>query len=334
MVHRAILIAAALAAGPAAADPVADFYKGKNIQFVIRTAPGGDYDQYTRLFARFLGRHLPGNPTFVPTNMPGGGGIVAANYMARVAPKDGTVIGIVSQGIALDQALGVSKQLQADLTTFNWIGNVVYSNQLLAVWHTSPVKSLEDAKKTEILIGTTGAGSASVQFPSFYNAVLGTRFKLVTGYVSGQDIDLAMERGEVHGRGTNTYAGYMASKPTWIPEKKLLPLVQAGTTKEAGLPDVPRIVDLKVKPEDQPLLAMMARSSDVGRPLATTPGVPAERVAALRAAFQKTVDDPEFKATAAKENMEIRPMTGEQLTEHINGLLNTPEAAAHCASRP
>src|ERR1700733_7877312 len=137
----------ALACMPASADPVADFYAGKQIRFIIRTTPGGDYDEYTRLLARYMGRHIPGNPSLIPVNMPGGGGITAANYMAQVAPRDGTVIGIVSQGLAADQALGMSAGLKADLREFNWIANVVFSNQLLVVWHTSPTKSLEDAKK-------------------------------------------------------------------------------------------------------------------------------------------------------------------------------------------
>jgi tripartite-type tricarboxylate transporter receptor subunit TctC len=313
-----------LGGGPALADPVADFYKGKQIRFVVRTTVGGDYDQYTRLLARFMGKYIPGNPTMIVVNMPGGGGITAANYMAQVAPRDGTVIGIVSQGLAVDQALGQSPQLKADLREFNWIANVVYSNQLLVVWHTSPTKTLEDAKKRETTIGTTGAGSASVQFPAFYNNVLGTRFKIVFGYPGGQHIDLAMERGEVEGRGTNPYSGWMASKPTWIPEKKIIPLIQAGIEKEPALPDVPLIVDQPVRAEDKPLLQFMANSSTVGRPLATTPGVPAERVAALRAAFAATIKDPEFIAAAKHEPLEIRPMTAERLTAVIAGILNAP----------
>jgi tripartite-type tricarboxylate transporter receptor subunit TctC len=310
---------------PAAADPVADFYKGKQIRFIVRTTPGGDYDQYSRLLARFMGKYIPSNPQFVVVNMPGGGGITAANYMAQVAPRDGTVIGIVSQGIPADQALGMSPQLKADLREFNWIANVVHSNSLLVVWHTSPTKTIEDAKRRVTTIGTTGAGSVSVQFPAFYNNVLGTKFKIVFGYPGGQHIDLAMERGEVEGRGANPYSGWMASKPTWIPQKLIIPLIQAGVEKEPALPDVPLIVDQPVKPEEKPLLHFMAQASAVGRPLATTPGVPAERVAALRAAFAATVKDPEFIATAAHENMEIRPMTGEKMQEIIVGLLNAPQ---------
>jgi tripartite-type tricarboxylate transporter receptor subunit TctC len=311
--------------GTATADPVADFYKGKQIRFIVRTTVGGDYDQYTRLLARFMGKHIPGHPSFVVVNMPGGGGITAANYMAQVAPHDGTVMGIVSQGLAVDQALHISPQLKADLRQFNWIANVVYSNQLLVVWHTSPTKTIEDAKKRETTIGTTGAGSASVQYPSFYNNVLGTKFKIVFGYPGGQTIDLAMERGEVEGRGTNPYSGWMASKPTWIPEKKIIPLIQAGLEKEPELPDVPLILDQKVKPEDKPLLEFMAHASTVGRPLATTPGVPAERVAALHKAFEDTVKDPEFIAAAKHEHMQIRPMSAQKLRGIIDALLNAPQ---------
>jgi tripartite-type tricarboxylate transporter receptor subunit TctC len=314
-----------VASTPALADPVADFYKGKQIRFVIRTTPGGDYDQYSRLLARFMGKYIPGNPSMIPVNMPGGGGITAANYMTQVAPRDGTVIGIVSQGLAADQALGMSPQLKADLREFHWIANVVYSNQLLVVWHTSPTKTIEDAKKRVTTIGTTGAGSASVQYPAFYNNVIGTKFKIVFGYPGGQHIDLAMERGEVEGRGTNPYSGWMASKPTWIPQKLIIPLIQAGLTKEPALPDVPLIIDQPVKAEDKPLLRFMAEASTVGRPLATTPGVPAERVAALRAAFAATLKDPEFIAAARQENLEINPMTGEELQQIIFGLLNAPQ---------
>jgi tripartite-type tricarboxylate transporter receptor subunit TctC len=292
---------------------------------VVRTTPATDYDQYSRLIARFMGKYIPGNPSMIVVNMPGGGGITAANYMAQVAPHDGTVIGIVSQGLAADQALGMSPQLKADLREFGWIANVIFSNQLLVVWHTSPTKTLDDAKKRVTTIGTTGAGSASVQYPAFYNNIIGTRFKIVFGYPGGQHIDLAMERGEVEGRGTNPYSSYMASHPDWLPKKLIVPLVQAGIEKEPALPDVPLIRDLDVKAQDKPLLEFMARASTVGRPLATTPGVPAERLAALRAAFAATVKDPEFIAAVAQERLEVRPQSGEAIQEIIGGLISAPQ---------
>jgi hypothetical protein len=163
-----------------------------------------------------------------------------------------------------------------------------------------------------------------VQYPSFYNSVLGTKFKIIFGYRSGAEIDLAMERGEVEGRGTNPYSSYMASHPTWIPEKKIIPLVQAGLEKEPELPHVPLILDLPVKAADKPLLEFMARSSTVGRPLATTPGVPAERVAALRKAFELMLKDPEFIAAAKKENLEVRPQSAGKIAQIIHGILDAP----------
>jgi len=314
----------ALAAAPVRADPVADFYGGKQIQFIVRTTPGGDYDELSRLLARYMGKYIPGHPGFIVSNMPGGGGIVAANYLAQIAPHDGTVIEIVSQGLAVDQALHLSAPLKADLRTFNWIANVVYSNQLLVTWHTSPTKTLADAKKRQTLIGTTGAGSASVQYPAFYNNVLGTRFKIVFGYPGGKEIDLAMERGEVEGRGTNPYAGYMVSEPSWIPDKTIIPLIQVGQEKEPALPDVPLLLDQAVKPGDKPLLEFMSRAAAVGRPLATSPGVPAERIAALRKAFEQTIRDPQVIAEAAAKHMTIRPMTGEQVANLIDGMISAP----------
>src|SRR3954467_12319746 len=312
-----------VASVPANAESVADFYKGKQIRVIVRTTPATDYDEYSRLIARFMGKYIPGHPSMIVVNMPGGGGITAANYFTQIAPHDGTVIGVVSQGLAVDQAMGMSPQLKADLREFNWIANVIHSNQLLVVWHTSPTKTIEDAKRRVTTIGTTGAGSASVQYPAFYNNVIGTKFKIVFGYPGGQHIDLAMERGEVEGRGTNPYSGWMASKPTWIPQKLIIPLVQAGVEKEPALPDVRRIPDLSEKPADKPLLEFMGRASTVGRPLATTPGVPAERVAALRNAFAATLKDPEFIAAAAREKLDVRPQTGETLQDVIGGLIAT-----------
>jgi hypothetical protein len=311
----------------ALADAVSDFYSGpgKVIRFIIRTPPGGGYDLLSRLLARHMGRHIPGNPTITPINMPGGGGIVAANYMAQLAPKDGTVLSIISQGLATDQALGLSPQLTSDLRSFNWIANVEYSNQLLAVWHTSPTKTLDDAKRRVTRIGSTGAGSASVQLPAFYNNVLGTKFQIVFGYPGGIDVDLAMERGEVEGRGTNPYSDYMAAKPDWIPKKLAVPLIQVGMEKEPALPDVPLLRDQAVRPEDKPLLEFMSRAVTVGRPLATTPGVPAERVEALRKAFHDTLRDPEFIADAKRTNAELRPMPGDQLAQLYRDLIGAPQ---------
>ncbi len=314
-----------LAAGSAAADPVADFYRGKQIQFIIRTPVGGDYDSYSRLVARHIGKHIPGRPSVVPINMPGGGGIIAANHVGLVAPKDGTVLTMVSQGLPVDQALGLNPSLRTDMRAFNWIGNVVNANQLIVTWHTSPTKSLADAKRRVTTIGSTGAGSISTQLPAFYNNVLGTKFKIIVGYPGGNEVDLAMERGEVEGRGTNTLTGYATSKPHYLTEKLIIPLLQVGMAKEPELPQVPLLLDQASKPEDKVLLEYMSRAITVGRPIGTSPGVPPERVAALRRAFDLTLKDPEFIAEAKAQNAEIRPMSGSELEAVIRSLIDTPK---------
>lgn len=314
------------AASAAQADSVEDFYRGKTIQFIIRSKAGaGGYDSYARLLGRHIGKHIPGNPRVLPVNMPGGGGIVAANYVYKVAPKDGTILTIVSQGLPTDQALGLNKSLTVDLREFNWIGNMSDSNQVLAVWHTSKTKSLKDALERETTIGTTGAGSISQQLPAIYNNVLGTKLKIVFGYPDGHDVDLAMERGEVEGRGTNPWASYVAVSPHFVKEKKIIPIIQVGLKKDEDLPDVPLLRELAKTPEDQSVLDFMSRAVAVGRPIATTPGVPKERVAALRRAFDATLKDPEFIQEAEKERADISPMSGEQLAELVQSLIEAPD---------
>lgn len=313
-----------ISAHPACADAVEDFYRGKQMQFVIRTAAGGDYDQYSRLLARNMSRHIPGKPVIVPINMPGGGGITAANFVGQAAPKDGSILTMVSQGLPIDQALGLNSSLRVDLRTFHWIGNVVNANQLLVVWHTSQTKTLEQAKVRTTTIGATGAGSVSAQLPAFYNNVLGTKFKIIMGYKAGQEVDLSMERGEVEGRGTNTYTGYMASKPHYLRDNLIVPLVQVGLAREPELPNVPLLLEQDVPPADRPLLEFMSKAITVGRPVATTPGVPQERVRALRNAFDLTIKDPIFIEEARRENAEVRPMTGAELAKVIDDLITAP----------
>ena len=329
---RATLLATAglLLLAPVAAeaqtDAVAEFYKGKQIQIIIRSGVGGGYDQYSRLLARHIGRHIPGNPTTLPVNMPGAGGITAANFVANRAPKDGTILSIVSQGLPVDQALGLNKSLQADMRAFNWVGNMSNSNQVTVVWHTSKTKSFEDAKKRETLIGATGAGSISVQMPAFYNAMLGTKFKIIFGYPDGRDIMLAMERGEVEARATNPWASYMAIDPDLFRDKKIIPIIQIGLAKEPDLPDVPLMRDLAKTPDEKLVLDYMSKAVAVGRPIATTPGAPKERVDALRRAFDATLKDPAFIKDAQQMRAEIAPMTGAELAQLVTDLIEAPQS--------
>jgi tripartite-type tricarboxylate transporter receptor subunit TctC len=311
---------------PAFADPVADFYKGKQIKMIIRSGVGGGYDLYARVLGQHIGKHIPGNPQVIPINMPGGGGIKAANFVANIAPKDGTILTIVGQGLPVDQALGVSDGLEADLRHFNWIGNMSSHNQVTVVWHTSKTQSWDDALKRETMLGTTGAGSISQQVPAVYNNILGAKFRLVVGYPDGTDVNLAMERGEVEARATNPWVSYKATTPHLVEKKMIKPIVQIGMTKEPDLPDVPLMRDLAKTPEQKQIVDFISASVAVGRPIATTPGVPVERVAALRKAFDATLQDPEFLADTEKQRMEIRAMTGEELAKLVNDIIGaSPE---------
>ena len=320
----ALFVLLAILSTPAVADPVADFYKGKQMKMIIRSGVGGGYDLYARVLGAHIGRHIPGNPQVIPVNMPGGGGIKAANYVANVAPKDGTILTIVSQGLTVDQALGLNPTLEADLRDFNWVGNMSSHNQVSVVWHTSKTQSWEDALKRETVMGTTGAGSISTQVPALYNNILGAKFKLVVGYPDGTDVNLAMERGEVEARATNPWVSYKATTPHLVQQKLIKPIVQIGMTKEPDLPDVPLMRDLAKTPDDKQIVDFISRAVAVGRPIATTPGVPAERVAALRRAFEATLKDPAFLADVEKQRMEIRGMSGEELAQLVKDIISTP----------
>jgi tripartite-type tricarboxylate transporter receptor subunit TctC len=309
---------------PAGADPVADFYKGKQIRFIIRAGVGGTYDLYARLLGRHMGAHIPGNPTILPVNMSGGGGIKAAMYVAEVAPKDGTILTIVSQGLAADQGLGLNPSFQADLRAFNWIGNMSSAGQVVVTWHTSPTKTLADAMARPTVIGVTGAGSISVQLGAVLNNVIGTKFKLVIGYPDGNDVNLAMERGEVEGRCSSPWPSYLAATPHYVLDKLIAPIVQVGLAKEPDLPNIPLLRDLAKTPQERQILDFMSQAVSIGRPIATTPGVPAERVAALRQAFDETLRDPAFIADAARQRLEIRAMGGGELADLIRQVIETP----------
>jgi tripartite-type tricarboxylate transporter receptor subunit TctC len=319
----ASLFVAAAAANVQAQEDLR-FYEGKQIRMIIRSGVGGGYDLYSRMLARHIGKHIPGNPSILPTNMPGGGGIVAANYVASVAPRDGTILTMVSQGLPTDQALGLTPSFKADLRTFHWIGNMSSSNQVTVVWHTSKTQTFEDAKKRETTIGSTGAGSVSTQLPALFNNLLGTKFKIIVGYPDGREVDIAMERGEVEGRGTNPWASYKSAQPRLVKERLIRPIIQIGLEKEPDLPDVPLLLDQPVAPEDKPVLEFMSKAVMVGRPIGTTPGVPAARVNILRRAFDATLKDSEFMAEAAAQNAEIDYMSGEQLAKIIDDLISAP----------
>jgi tripartite-type tricarboxylate transporter receptor subunit TctC len=317
-------LASVLAPAAALADAVSDFYAGKQVRFIIRSGVGGGYDSYARLLGRHMGRHIPGAPQIVPINMPGGGGIIAANHVAIAAPKDGSILTMVSQGLPVDQALGLNTTLKADLRTFNWIGNMSAANQVLAVWHTSKTKTIEDARQRETLIGSTGAGSISTQLPALLNNVLGAKFKIVVGYPDGRDVNLAMERQEVEGRGANPWVSYKSTTPKQVADKHIVPLVQVGLERDPEM-SAPLLRELPVSAQNKPVVEFYSKAVMVGRPVATTPEAPKDRVAALRRAFDATLRDPEFLKDAEAQRAEIDYMSGEDLQRIIAELIGAPE---------
>jgi len=326
---RTLLAATALAAltiasAAQAQSAVETFYKGKNLDIVIGYSAGGGYDTFARLVGRFITKHIPGNPTAVARNMPGGGGRVVSGWMYRVAPKDGSVLATADQSLALQQALG-DKTIPFDHTKFFWIGNPAADNNTLVTTEASGVKTVEDAKKQEVALAATGANTTSEQYPKVMNAMLGTKFKIVNGYPGGNDATLAMERGEVAGRGSNSWATWKFTRPDWVKDKKINILVQIGLQKEEDLPNVPLLMDLASNEQDKAALRLLSAPVAIGRPLFTTPGVPADRVKALRDAFDKTMKDPEFMAAAAQERLEIKPIGGEELQKVVEEIVNTPK---------
>jgi tripartite-type tricarboxylate transporter receptor subunit TctC len=309
-----------------AQQSVEEFYRGRKIDLIIGYSSGGTYDLYARLVARHLGTHIPGRPLIVPRNMPGAGSRTAATWVANLAQRDGTVLATADQSLALQQAAGDSR-IQFDTTKYIYIGNPNAENNTTATWHTSGVKTIEDAKRREVTMGATG-GSTSSQYPKAMNMLLGTRFKIILGYPCGNDINLAMERGEVDGRGSNSWASWKATRPHWLAEHKINILVQVGLKKAPDLPGVPLLMELGANDEDRALLRLLSLSTQIGRPVFTTPDVPAERAAALRAAFDAMVHDPAFLDDAKQGHFELEPVSGDTMQKLVAEIVAMPRGQA------
>jgi tripartite-type tricarboxylate transporter receptor subunit TctC len=305
--------------------PAADFYAGKTVTMSTYGAPGDSYDLYLRLLARHFGRHVPGNPNIIVINQTGAGGLVAINNAGVLAPQDGTFLTLASQGLLILEATG-QPGLRRSLGDFHWLGSFSQSNNVTVTWGDAPAKTLQDAINHEVLLGATGAGGGSVIGPLIYNAVLGTKFKLITGYQGAAAIDLAMRRGEVEGRGNNIWAAYKAEMPDAIRDGLLHVLIQTGLRREPDLPNVPFFLDLvKGDPQREPVAKFMSYAVSIARPFAAPPGVPADRVALLRRAFDETMKDPAFLADAAEQKLEIDPLTGARVQDIVAEVLGTPK---------
>ncbi|MPZ57170.1 MAG: hypothetical protein GEU91_11880 [Rhizobiales bacterium] len=316
-------LAAMVVAGAAAADPVADFYRGKTVSMVIGVSVGGDYDRRARLIARHMGRHIPGNPTIVATNMPGGGGLLAANWLAQVAPKDGTVMLMIAQNLPLVQAIG-TPSAKYDVRKFFWLGNTTDTPNVINSWHTTGVHTVQDVMQRELVVAATGIGSGSYYYPAALNKLAGTKFKIVSGYPGGNEANLAMERGEVGGRGSNSWASWKSTRPQWLAENKIIMLVQIALKRNPELKDVPTMQDLAKNETAAQVLTFLSADTAIARAVVTTPGVPAARVAALRHAFAATMKDPEFIAEATKMKMDLSIATGEEAQAIAASVVNTP----------
>jgi tripartite-type tricarboxylate transporter receptor subunit TctC len=291
------------------------FYKGKSIDLEVGYPTGGSNDAYARLLATHIGKHIPGAPAVVPRNMPGAGSFLAVNRVANTLPRDGTVIGLGAPTLALDEKLG-SQGVRFKTADLSWLGRVDSLINIVMMWKTSPVKTIADAQRIESTLSGTGAGSTVSIYPTVLNNVIGTRFKLVMGYRGSNEAMLAMERGEVEGHST-AWSAVKVAKPDWLRDKTVNIIVQFALKRHPELPDVPTAVELARNDDERQVLAAIMNASEVGTAFFAGPGVPPDRLAALRRAFDETVKDPDFLAEAEKIRLGVSPMTGVELQKLV-----------------
>src|SRR5712691_3035398 len=328
------IAAAALALAPtsfALAQTPAEFYKGRNLELTIGYSVGGAYDLYARVIARHLGKHIPGNPTIIPKNMEGAGSLRLANWIYNVGAKDGTVFGTIGRGTAFDPRLG-SKGAQFQADKFTWIGSANNEVSVCAAWKGSGIGKLEDVLSRELIVGGTGQAADTDQFPRVLNGVLGTKFKIVSGYPGGNDVTLAMERGEVKGRCGWSWSSVLATHKRWIDDKSITILVQLSLAKHPDLPDVPLIMDFAKSEDQQQIFKLIFARQVMGRPYLAPPGIPKDRAEALRKAFDDTMKDKEFLADAEKSQLEITPVGGAEVEQLVKDIYQTPKPLADKAA--
>jgi predicted outer membrane repeat protein len=323
---RRVLIATVLAAMPTMAlgQPAEDFFKTATLSLYVGSGGGGGYDAIARLVARHMSRFLPGNPNFVIKNMPTAAGVASANFIYNSAPRDGSAI-LAAQNASLVLPLYDSPVAHYDPRKFEWIGSTDKQEAICATWIASPIKTLDDATRRAVPVAATGVSAGPGVYPKILNALFGTRFKVISGYDTGS-MRLAVEKGEVEGICGLAWQTYKAISYDWIESKKLNILVQLGLEKNAELPDVPLAVDLLKDPDDRKVLELIVLPQEFGRPFLAPPGVPADRMAIYRKAFQAVLKDPQFLAESAKQRLSIEPLDDKQ----IQALL----ARAYAAPKP
>jgi tripartite-type tricarboxylate transporter receptor subunit TctC len=306
-----------------AQNAVAGFYRNKQIAIMVGFGPGGSASLYSQALARHMGRHLPGSPNFIVQHAPGAGGLVLANNIYNTLPRDGTVFGITGRTAGIEPLLG-NANAKYDGRKFSWLGTANVENTTCLAWHTSPVKTLQDLMSRELIVGGTGSDATEVVFPKAANKLTGTRIKIVTGYQSSADMNLAMERGELEGNCGLGWTIIKLRKPEWLAEKKINILFQMALEKHADLPDVPLIQDYARTPGDRKVFEFLFGPQEMGRPFFAPPGLPPERLAALRTAFEQTLKDPVFLAEADKMGLEVQHRGGEFVQQMVEKLYATP----------
>jgi tripartite-type tricarboxylate transporter receptor subunit TctC len=316
--------AALLVALSAARADEADFFRGRTITLYIGTGPGGGYDAYGRLVARHIGRMLPGTPGVVVQNMPGASSLVLTNFLYNKAPRDGTAIAVINQAMPMEQYLQ-TEGIAYDANKFNWIGRVTSAAETGIVWHTVPVNRIEDVFTRETVVGGTGPTSSTVFVPYLLNNLVGTKFKVITGFTGTNEIGLAMERGEVEGSGTplESLKSYRAN---WMRDHKIKILLLWSAHREPELPGVPSMVELGRDEESRKILKFYASADDIGRSVVAPPGLPPERVAAIRHAFNALTTDARFLEDAAHAGLEVKPLSGEKLQAMVGEVANFPKS--------
>ena len=327
----ALAICAPLTIAPANADPVGDFYRGRTISLYVSFPPGGGYDIYGRVLAPHFSRHIPGNPVIVIKNMEGGSGVKAASYITTITPQDGTSLGLFLDTLTLGKVLGGPGEF--DPVKLTWIGRIVSTATVSVVWHTSRVQSVEAAKRDEIVIAASVPSNSSSFIPTALNDLVGTRFKIIRGYQGSPPMALAMERGEVDAIGGMSWEAIQTTKPDWLAEKKIRILYAQGARRIKELPDDPGLLDFAVDERSRKILALLGGGPDVGRSIVAEPGIPAERAAALRKAFAATMEDAEFIADMHKRNLNVEPLSGDELQKIVATAVATPRELIGQAKR-
>ena len=320
-----------LSASFAFAQSPADFYKGRNVEVYVGYSVGGGYDLYARMLSRHMGKHIPGHPTLVPKNMEGAGSLRLANWIYNVASKDGSVFGTIGRGTGFDPLLG-NTAAKFDATKFTWIGSANNEVSICVAWHTSGITKFGDMLTKELIVGGTSTSADTDQFPRIINGVLGTKMKIVTGYPGGNEVGLAMERGEVQGRCGWSWSSVKSTHQKWFDEKKFTILVQLALDKHSDLPDVPLVVDLAKNDEQRKILRLIFARQVMGRPFLGPPNIPPDRAAALRDAFMATMKDKDFLADTDKAQMEVNPVSGDRVQALVKEIYSTPPEIAQKAA--